>query len=88
VALRLFAADGTIQPNFIDGRTFDEDVVRTSADRRTGRPLRWDFDGDGRLTGVERRFTESDLFDEMSRYLPPTEQLAKQAEAEIESGDR
>ena len=64
VTLEMFdVVDGTVNPSFIDGPNFDEDVVRTRDGGARGPKLRWDLDQDGRLEPEEREITERELYD-------------------------
>lgn len=61
----MVGADGSINPNTIDGPNNDEDVYRvdTDGDGRPDRNLRWDLDHDGRISADEKEITERDLYD-------------------------
>jgi len=63
VALRVLHADGTLNVNFIDGPSYDRDVVHTGADGTSGKKLVWDLDQDGKISKAERTITERDLYD-------------------------
>ena len=63
VALDLFRPDGSVDISFIDGPDGDEDVVRSEDGGRSGPPLEWDLDGDGKISADEREITERELYD-------------------------
>lgn len=63
VARRVLHSDGTLNVNFIDGPSYDRDVVHTGPDGISGKKLRWDLDGDGKISRDERTITERDLYD-------------------------
>jgi hypothetical protein len=63
VALELFRADGSVNVSFVDGPNGDEDVVRTGSGGESGPKLKWDLDGDGKLSAAEREITERELYD-------------------------
>jgi hypothetical protein len=63
VALRVLHSDGTLNVNFIDGPSYDRDVVHTGADGISGKKLVWDLDHDGKIEKSERTITERDLYD-------------------------
>jgi hypothetical protein len=65
IAVELFRPDGTIDVSFIDGPNHAEDVIRTRDHGRSGPPLRWDLDGDGRISRDERTITEAQLYSAM-----------------------
>jgi hypothetical protein len=56
-AMALIRADGTVDLSFL------HDVVRSRDNGRAGPPLRFDLNGDGRISADERRFTFQDLYD-------------------------
>jgi hypothetical protein len=63
VARRVLHSDGTLNVNFIDGPSYDRDVVHTGPDGISGKKLAWDLDHDGRIEKSERTITERDLYD-------------------------
>jgi hypothetical protein len=63
VALRVLHSDGTLNVNFIDGPSYDRDVVHTGPDGISGKKLAWDLNGDGKIQKSERTITERDLYD-------------------------
>jgi hypothetical protein len=63
VALRVLHSDGTLNVNFIDGPSYDRDVVHTGSDGIAGKKLVWDLDHDGKIEKSERTITERDLYD-------------------------
>ena len=63
VALRVLHSDGTLNVNFIDGPSYDRDVVHAGPDGISGKKLAWDLDGDGKISKAERTITERDLYD-------------------------
>jgi hypothetical protein len=63
VALELFRPDGSVNVSFVDGPHGDEDIVRTGSGGESGPKLKWDLDGDGRLSAGEREITERELYD-------------------------
>lgn len=73
VARDVVNPDGTIMVDFVDGGTYDGDVVRTDEGGNAGPRLRWDFDGDGQILGSEREVTERDLYEEILAVAPPVE---------------
>jgi hypothetical protein len=70
IALQMFKADGTIQSDFIDGATFNHDVIRTRDHGLKGPKLAWDLNGDGHISHSERTITEEQLYDAAHRYFP------------------
>jgi hypothetical protein len=63
VALRVLHSDGTLNVNFIDGPSYDRDVVHTGPDGISGKKLVWDLNHDGKISRSERTITERDLYD-------------------------
>ena len=63
VALRVLHSDGTLNVNFIDGPSYDRDVVHTGPDGISGKKLAWDLNHDGKISKSERTITERDLYD-------------------------
>jgi hypothetical protein len=63
VALRVLHSDGTLNVNFIDGPSYDRDVVHTGPDGTSGKKLVWDLNHDGKISKSERTITERDLYD-------------------------
>lgn len=63
VALRVLHSDGTLNVNFIDGPSYDRDVVHTGPDGISGKKLAWDLNHDGKISKAERTITERDLYD-------------------------
>lgn len=70
IALEIFDLRNEAQPSFIDGPDADQDLVRTEDGGRSGPPLRWDLNQDGRIDKDERRITERELYDATLRYFP------------------
>lgn len=63
VALEFIGPGGGVNPNFIDGPSFNDDVVRTRDDGgESGPKLRWDLDRNGTIDPDEREITEIELF--------------------------
>lgn len=73
VARDIVNPDGTIMVDFVDGGTYDQDVVRTRDGGNRGPKLRWDFDGDGKILGEEREVTERELYERVLAVAPPVE---------------
>jgi hypothetical protein len=65
VAMALIRADGSVDLSFLD------DVVRTRDHGHAGPPLRFDLDGDGRISADERRFTFDDLYKATTKITEP-----------------
>ena len=63
VALELFRPDNTVNISFVDGPNGDQDIVRTGSGGESGPKLRWDLDGDGKISADEREITERELYD-------------------------
>jgi hypothetical protein len=61
VTLDMLMPDGEINISFIDGPKGDKDVVHTHG--TSGPPLKWDLDGDGKISAAERTITERELYD-------------------------
>ena len=62
IARVLISPDGAMDMDFIDGPEFANDVVRSSADGKTGPKLQWDLDQNGRIDREERTITEQELY--------------------------
>jgi hypothetical protein len=60
VTLDMLRPDGEIDISFIDGPNGDKDIVHT--DGTTGPPLKWDLNGDGKISGAERKITEREFY--------------------------
>jgi hypothetical protein len=58
--LKMLTPDGTIDIDIQPGPRGVEDVI---LDEDTGRPVRWDLDGSGKITRDERRITERELYE-------------------------
>jgi hypothetical protein len=58
--LDMLMPDGEINISFIDGPKGDQDVVHTHG--TSGPPLKWDLDGDGKISAAERTVTERELY--------------------------
>ena len=63
VALEMFRPDDTVNVSFVDGPNGDQDVVRAGAGGESGPKLKWDLDGDGKISANEREITERELYD-------------------------
>jgi hypothetical protein len=73
IARQVFTPDGRITYDFIDGDSYDHDVIHTRDHGLRGTKLQWDFNGDGRLSADERTITEASLMSEIHRYTKPGE---------------
>lgn len=70
VVLAMFEADGTVNPNIVDGPGGDEDIVRTRKAGTAGPKLARDLDRDGRISADEREITERELYDLAVSFYP------------------
>jgi hypothetical protein len=71
VARGAVRADGTLDPGFLGGA--EDAVVRTRDGGRSGPPLAWDLDGDGK---PERHITEEQLYAAITRVTEKATQVA------------
>jgi hypothetical protein len=74
VARGAVRADGSLDPGFLGGA--EDAVVRTRDGGRSGPPLRWDLDGDGK---PERRITEEQLYAAITRVTERATQASPAA---------
>jgi hypothetical protein len=68
VARRVLDLDGTLNVNFIDGPSGDNDVVHEGADGTSGKKLVWDLNGNGKIDAAERTITERELYEATLRF--------------------
>lgn len=70
-ASEIINPDGSVNPNFVEGPNYNDDVVRVDSDGdgQPDRALRWDLDDDGKISADEEQVTESELFAE-SQGIP------------------
>jgi hypothetical protein len=70
VTLEMFQPDGSVNPNIVDGpEPNGQDVIRTRDHGRSGPPLKWDLDGDGKISAAERHITEEALYQAALPYM-------------------
>lgn len=62
VTLEVIGPDGSINPNFVDGPNYNDDIVRTRDGGESGPKLQWDLDRNGRIDPDEREITEEELY--------------------------
>lgn len=82
-AMEMVNLDGSPNIDFVDGPKGDDDVVwqDTDGDGTPDKPLKWDFDGDGRYSAEERDVTERELYDEgLGLAEPATEGMTSLAD--------
>jgi hypothetical protein len=71
VSAQIINPDATIDVNFVDEGTYDQDIVHTRDRGNRGPKLAWDFNRDGRIDSDERNITERELYEKTLAVTHP-----------------